>query len=261
MPLGLSAGDVVHLVRDAREGGPPSGSLLVVGTLADHLARSLAEGGDAAAVRTSGRPARASAVVCVLAGQPRGEQLELLRSAARGLVPVVGVQTGNPGARVPYVLPDDIVDCRPGHGFPVDEIAAAVARVAGPDAAGLAARLPVVRRAVLRQLVSRSAAQAAGIAAAPWIRQAHLPLLVLLQVRMLRDLAAARSRRAPETPQQVVLALGPELAAALATGGAGRSLSRAVRWAGAPGRAAIAATGTAALGALAAAQGSVRTRS
>jgi hypothetical protein len=255
MPLGLGVGDIVRFVREAREGGPWAGPLLVIGPLAEQLARSLAAGGDPAAVRTSGRPPRASAVVCVLAGAPRDNELDLLRAATRAAVPAVGVQTGDSGTRIPYVPAGDIVDCRPGQGFPVDEIARAVARVLGRDAAGLAARLPILRPAVQRHLVSASAIRAAVIAAAPWVHEAHLPVLVLLQARLLRDVAAAGGHPAPQTPQQVGLMLGPELGGALATGIAGKGLSRTVPWAGAVGRAAIASVGTAFLGTVAATQG------
>ncbi len=51
---------------------------------------------------------------------------------------------------MPYVLADDLVRIEPGHGFPVDEIAAAVARRLGDDGTALAARLPVLRGAVRR---------------------------------------------------------------------------------------------------------------
>lgn len=252
MPLGFSAGDVVRLAREAREGAPQARPVLVLGPLAPQLTRALAAGADSHAVRTEGRPEQASALVCVLAGEPRAEQLELLRGAARALVPIVAVQTGEPRTRVPYVPAADVIDCPPGRGFPVDEIAATLVRVLGKDVTGVAARLPVLRDAALRRLVAESAGRAAVIAGAPWVRRSHLPLLVLLQARLLRDLATASGRPPPQTPQEVGVALGPELSGTLAVGLAGRALSRSVSWAGAPGRAAIALAGTLALGGLAA---------
>jgi hypothetical protein len=258
MPIGVS--DVVRIVRESREAPPWPGPLLVVGPLAEQLARQLVQDGETAAVSTGGRPEHASAVICVLDGEPRPEQLATLRAAARAVVPMVGVQLREPGMRVPYILAGDIVDCRPGEGFPVDEIAGAVARVLGRDAAAVAARVPVLRPAARRRLVQESAVRGGVLAAAPWVHGAHLPILVLLQVRMLRDLAAAEGRPAPEGPQQLGLTLGPELGGALATGLVGRRASRAVAWTGPAGRAAVAFAGTAALGALGAAQRTVLAR-
>ena len=42
----------------------------------------------------------------------------------------------------PYVLTADLVPVEPGHGFPLDEICAALARRLGEDGTALAARLP-----------------------------------------------------------------------------------------------------------------------
>jgi uncharacterized protein (DUF697 family) len=222
---GVSPRLLLQLAREAREGGRPAGPVLVVGPLAAHLARSLAEGGDPALVTTAGAAERASVVVCVLGGAPKPEQLALLRAAARAGVPSVAVQTGEP-AHVPYVLPEDVVACTPGKGFPVPEIAAAVARGLGRDAAAVARRLPVLRPAAERRLTLRAAGVAAGVAAAPWGSAAHLPVLVPLQARLLRDLAVAEGRPLPSSQQEVGVSVGPELGAALAVGLAARGLVR-----------------------------------
>ena len=54
---------------------------------------------------------------------------------------------------VPYVLATDLVRVPPGAGFPVEEIATAVARLLGEDSTSLAARLPVLRDAVCEELI------------------------------------------------------------------------------------------------------------
>ena len=226
--LGISPRTMLALVREARAGESFVAPLLVVGPLAAHLARSLAEGGDPSLVRTVGAPASASAFVCILGGAPKPEQLTMLRSATRAGVPTVAVQTGNVDAEVPYVLPGDIVLCRPGEGFPVDEIATALARGLGRDAAALAGRLPVLRAAAERDLALRAAGAAAGLPALARSAGARLPLLVPLQVRLLRDLRLAHGGRPPSSTQEQGLTLGQELGASLAAGLAARTLVRRV---------------------------------
>src|SRR5262249_55638484 len=112
--------------------------LLVDGPLAQQLARLLADGGEPGLVRLPGDPAAATAVVSVLAGAPTDAQRALLRAATRAGVATVAVQTAPASdACVPYVLAEDVVTCPPGSGFPVQEIAAAIARGAPQDAAAL----------------------------------------------------------------------------------------------------------------------------
>ena len=173
-----------------------------------------------------GDPSSAGALVCVLGGAPTPEQETQLRVAARAGVPAIGVQTGDPETRIPYVLPGDVVVCPPGQGFPVAEIAAAVVAGLGREAAPLAARLPALRPAAERALAARAAGAAAGSGCVPWGTDEHLPLLVLLQARLLRDLAVTSGRPAPATQQEVGAAVGPELGSALAVGLAARSLVR-----------------------------------
>jgi hypothetical protein len=206
---GLSPGGLLRLAREARGGDLPAGPVLVVGPLSAQLAKALAEGGDSALVRTAGDASSAGALVCVVGGAPTPEQNAQLRAATRAGVPTVAVQTGDPGTRVPYVLRSDVVVCRPGQGFPVREIADATVGGLGQDAAPLAARLPVLR----------PAAQHGN-------DEPQLPLLVLVQTRLLRSLAVASGRPAPSTQQEVGATVGPELGAALAVGLGARSLVR-----------------------------------
>jgi hypothetical protein len=244
---GLSPGTLLRLVREARDGDHVVGPLLVTGPLSAQLAKELAEGGDPGLVRTSGAVASAGAYVCVVAGPPTAEQLSQLRAAARAGVPTLAVQMGDSGVRIPYVLRGDVVVCRPGEGFPVAEIAAAIVGVLGREAAPLASRLPVLRGAVQRGLTARAAGVAAGIAAAPWGPTTHLPLLVLLQARLLRDLAVASGTPAPATQQELGATVGPEIGAAAGLGLAARSLVRRLPVRGRLVDAAVAVAGTVAL--------------
>ena len=57
------------------------------------------------------------------------------------------------------MLDTNLVRVRPGQGLPVAEVAAALARVLGADGPGLAARLPVLRPAVVERLIRGDGAQ------------------------------------------------------------------------------------------------------
>ncbi len=226
--LGLQAGVVFRLVREARDGVSSHGSILVVGPLAPQLARLLsAGGGDRTLVRTgAGDVSGASVVVCVLAGEPTAAQVAVLRSAARASVPAVAVQTGDHVDSVPYVLAADVIACPPGQGFPMEAITSGICRALDRAAAPLAARLPALRETASRAIGGRAAGVAAGLAAAPWRAKTKLPLLVPLQARMLRDLAVASGAPPPMTQQELGIAVGPEVGAALGVGTIARTLVR-----------------------------------
>src|SRR4029077_18468181 len=96
------------------------------------LARQLREGGDVSAVIEG--PGE-SAALLLWVGAPDDNAL---RAADKAGVPIIAVTAA---AVVPYVLATDIVRVPPGQGFPVEEIADAVARKLGENATALAARL------------------------------------------------------------------------------------------------------------------------
>ncbi len=252
-PLGLPPGVLLRLLRETPAPVVASAPIVVVGPLSAQLSRSLAAGGDAALVRDGGGAGHPAVLVCVLAGDATPEQCDLLRAAVRNGTPVVGVQTGA-SRNVPYIPAGSIVDCPPGSGFPIDRIAEAIAATAGHEAAGLAARLPTLRRAVVRSLVGRGAARAAAIAGAPWVRGSHLPLLLPLQEGLVRDVSAACGGGVPDGPLVAGTRARPELGVALVTGLAGRRIARSLPTGGALARAMIAGGATLALGALAAAR-------
>jgi len=103
-------------------------------------------------------------------------------------VPIIAVTDD---ADLPYVLATDIVRVPPGQGFPVDEIAAAVARKLGEDGTALAARLPTLRRAVCDELIRSFARKNALISAAVFIPGVDMPVLTLNQIRLVLRIALA----------------------------------------------------------------------
>ena len=172
------------LVREVRRGSGDQRPLAVAGAreLLPIIARQLREGGDPAAV-AEGRVENAAVLVWV--GPP---DEDALRAADRAGVPVVAVTDAD---EVPYVLATDLVRVPPGQGFPIDEIAHAVARKLGQDGTALAARLPVLRRAVCDELIRSFAKKNAIIAAAVFIPGVDMPVLTLNQARLVLRIALA----------------------------------------------------------------------
>jgi uncharacterized protein (DUF697 family) len=192
--LGVVRGLLKEVSTSAKDDRP----LVLGGALADVLARELARGGRAEAVRV-GAPDGAALYVRVVGGSPDDE--EALKRAHRAKVPIVAV--ADPNARVPYVLPTDVVPLPPGQGFPVEAIAKAVAAKLGEEGTALAARLPVLRRAVCEQLIESFARKNGIVGAAVFIPGADLPVLALNQLRLVLRIAAAYgeqidSERLPE---------------------------------------------------------------
>lgn len=227
--LGIGPRDLLALARHSRQARSVRGPLLVTGVLAEQLARELEAGGDEGLVRTGGEPADAAALVRVVRGAATLDDERALRAAARGLVPTVCVQLDATRARLPlpYVLAEDVVVCRPGRGFPVEEIATRLAAALGSHGAGLAASLPVLRSAVERRRAAEGALSAAHLAALGAATGPRLPVLALAQAQMLSDLAVASggaggSGDAKDTAQELAAPLG----AALGTGLLARALVR-----------------------------------
>ena len=223
-PIGIGPRDVLSLVRHAQAAGSARGTLLVTGILADGLARQLAAGGDPSLVRTAGDASEAAALVRVVAGPASGDDERVLRTATRAQVPVVVVQLGDPAARLPYVLATDVVEGRPGQGFPVDGLATALAAVLGRTGATLARGLPVLRPAVERRRTADGALAAAAFAMSTG--GPRLPGLALAQARMLHDLGVASGTAPPAEPRAAAEAVAPPLGAALGAGLLARALVR-----------------------------------
>lgn len=218
----LRPGVALALVREVRASRRDSLQLVLGGApeLVRALQRELARGGIESAIRIGGPPATAVALLHVVAAEPTEADEAALRAATRAAVPVVVLLAG-PAAvlpRVPGIASSAaVVRAQPGQGFPLAELAAALARRTGEAGAGLAARLPVVREAVCAELVRRAARNNAVVAVLPR-GPADQPLLTLNQARLVLWLAQAHgievsAERLPELLAVLGASLGFRAAA------------------------------------------------
>ncbi len=233
------------LLKEMRAAAEDLRPLVVTGTLADQLAKELARDGAPGAVRADGRIQDGSALVHVLGGAPTEEDEWLLRAAKRAKVPTIVVQTGAEVFDVAYVLPTDVVACPPGSGFPVEEIAVALAARLGDAGTGLAARLPVLREAVCGALIERFSRQNGIAAVAIFVPGADFPVLTLNQLRLVLRLAAAHGVEVDQKRLPEILAT---LGAAFGLRAVARQLLGAIPVAGWLLKGGIAYAGTRALG-------------
>jgi uncharacterized protein (DUF697 family) len=204
------------------------------------LARELREGGEQAAVREwSDTGASSAAAVLVWIGKA---DEDALRAASLAHVPIVGLTDGE---SLPYVLDTDLVVVRPGQGLPVLEIVRAIASALGARGAGLAARLPVLRDAVVDELIRSCARKNAVIAAAVFVPGVDMPVLTLNQVRLVLRIGQAYGREIDQTRL-------PELLGVVGAGLGFRTIARElldfVPFAGWAAKGAVAYAGTKALG-------------
>ena len=165
--LPINPGAVLGVLTELRASAKRTSPLVVSGAneLVRVLARELARGGVATAVREQGPIEGAAALVYVLAGTVDADDEKTLKEAARARIPIVAVMTGPAEpAHVPYVLDENVVRVGSGTGFPVEEIARRLARTLGEAATPLAARLPVLRRAVCDELIRKFSRQNASSA-------------------------------------------------------------------------------------------------
>jgi uncharacterized protein (DUF697 family) len=185
---------VLGVLKELRAGARSDQRLVVAGAreLAGVLGRELVRGGVASAVVEHGPVEGAAALVHVLAASPSSDEEKLLKEAARKRIPIVAVVTGpDPGGHVPYVLDRNVVRVASGTGFPVDEIARRLAAVLGESGTPLAARLPVLRRAVCDELIRRISRQNGVVGVAFFVPGADLPVLTLNQIRLVLRIADA----------------------------------------------------------------------
>jgi uncharacterized protein (DUF697 family) len=248
LPVSISAlrGLITELQVSARDGKP-----LVVGgarELAVVLRRELAREAKPGAIRQNDEPRGAAVLVYVLGNAPTPVDEQALKRARRARVPIVAVVTGTIGddVTIPYVLAADVVPVHAGEGFPLDAIARVIASRLGEEGAPLAARLPVLRRAVADVLVATFSRKCGVLAASVFIPGADLPVLALHQVRMLLRIEQAYGldadprERAPELLATVAAGLGLRAVA--------RQLLAVVPVAGWAVKGAVAYAGTRALG-------------
>jgi uncharacterized protein (DUF697 family) len=194
--------------------------ILVAGTLAEQLARELRAGGDASAVRTGGAPEDVEALLYVIGDTITTDDERVLKLAHRARVPTIVVLAGREApAGIPFVLATDVVRVEPGHGFPVDAIAQAIAGKLDEKATSLARRLPVLRPAVCAELIESFSRKNGLIGAAVFLPGVDLPVLTLNQARMVLRICAAYGL-------EVDAQRAPELLATLGAGLGFRALAR-----------------------------------
>lgn len=225
--------------RELRSGAGDPRPIVVDGArgLVPLLVRELRASGDSTAVREGGGANGAAAVVWM--GYPDADRL---RRASLAGVPIVGVTAGE---SLPYVLDTDLVTVSPGERLPVAEIARMLAAQLGNAGPALAARLPVIREAVVDDLIRAAARQNAAIAAAVWVPGVDLPILTLNQARLVLRIAVAHGHEIDRSRL-------PELAGVVGAGfglrAAARQLLGVVPVAGWAAQGAIAYGGTKAIG-------------
>jgi uncharacterized protein (DUF697 family) len=242
----LNPMSVWGVLKEAKSGLGDVRPVQVSGPLAEQLARQLGEGGSPGAVRTSGPVQEAAALVRVLGGAPTEEDERDLRAANLARVPILAVQTsGETGVDVPYVLPTDVVVCPPGAGFPVDEIARALATRLNERAAPLAARLPVLRDPVCDHLVESFSRKNAILGVAIFVPGADFPVLTLNQLRLVFRLASVHGVEVDQSRLPEILAT---IGAGLGFRAVARQLLGAVPVGGWIVKGGIAYTGTRAVG-------------
>jgi uncharacterized protein (DUF697 family) len=274
---------VLGAAREVRAAGQDFRPIVVAGDAESsaEVARGLAEGGDADAVRDlAGRPPLAydldgaGLLVYAVRGAPEGADLEAFRLADRKDVQTVLVvrdPSGPEPAEVPYVLATNVVRVRNGP-LPLDELRRRVADSLDEDTAyAYASRLPALRRLVAERIVERFSRQNGVIGVAVFVPGADLPVLTLNQIRMVLRLAAAYGEeidrdRAVELAGVIGAGLGLRTLAREALGfvpGPGWAIKGGIAYAGtkALGEAAIRYFKAGGQGRIRHAAGSVRSRS
>jgi uncharacterized protein (DUF697 family) len=220
MELPVGAGGIRRLLKEIESSGRGPDTLAVGGAreLAAVLRRELERGARPGSVRAGDALEGAAALVHVLGRDPDAADEATLRRARRARVPVVAIVVGPVAddVSIPYVYATDVVRVAAGEGFPLDRIAEAVAARLGEDGAPLAARMPVLRRAVCATLVAAFARKNGLIAAAVFVPGADLPLLTLNQLRLVLRIAQAHGQdvgrdRLPELAATLGLSLGAGL--------------------------------------------------
>ena len=188
----LQPAAVLGILRELRASASRRQPIVVAGSrgLVPVLAKELARGGVATAVREQGPLEDASALVYVLAGRPGSDEDEVLKAAARKRLPIVAVAIGFDG-HVPYVLEENVVRVGGGSGFPIEEIAGRLAHALGEAGTTLAARLPVLRRPVCDELIRKFSRQNGIVGVAAFMPGDDLPILTVNQVRLVLRIADA----------------------------------------------------------------------
>ena len=250
--LPLHPAAVYGVVKEIKAAAEDLSPLVVAGAEgpASELVAALAEGGDTSALRDfSGREVTrydlqgAALLLYVVSGEkPTAEDEQALKLADRNDVDAVCVLVGakSTPVDVAYVPATRVVAVPPGRPLPVDRIAELVASLTDETGYALAARLPVVREAVVEAIVRRFARQNGVLGVAIFIPGADFPVLTLNQLRMVFRIAAAHGEeidreRIPEVLAVVGAGLGFRTVAREALGfvpGLGWAIKGGVAYAG-----------------------------
>jgi uncharacterized protein (DUF697 family) len=229
--LPLHPAAVYGVVKEIKAAAEDLSPLVVAGAEgpATELVAALAEGGDTSALRDlSGREVTkydlqgASLLLYVVAGEkPTVENEQALKLADRSDVDAVCVLVGASSTPVDiaYVPATRVVAVPPGRPLPVDRIAELVASVTEETGYALAARLPVLREAVVDAIVRRFARQNGVLGVVIFIPGADFPVLTLNQLRMVFRIAAAHG-------EQIDRERIPELLAVVGAGLGFRTVAR-----------------------------------
>jgi len=229
--LPLHPAAVYGVVKEIKAAAEDLSPIVVAGAPgpARELVGALGAGGDPSALRDlSGREVAkydlqgASLLVYVVEGErPTAEDEEVLKLADRSDVDAVCVLVGasSQPVDIPYVPATRVVVAPPGKPIPVGQVAGLVADLAEESGYGLAARLPVIREAVVHGIVHRFSRQNGILGAAIFIPGADFPVLTLNQLRMVFRIAAAHG-------EQIDRERIPEVLAVVGAGLGFRTLAR-----------------------------------
>ena len=202
-------GEARELRAALEETQPRSAVTLVVsGMLAEQLARELGRGAEPGVVRVGqgGDVTTGDLSVHVIAGEPSEADRSHVRSASAKDVAVVLVQLWpQDDWTAPFVLSPFVVECRPGQGFPLGEIAARILDAVGTEA-GLADRLPALRDELERRSVRHAIVKAGALGALGARGKAVRPLITLEQARLLARLRPFGDEAAQPSATNAVLA-------------------------------------------------------
>ena len=217
--LPLPPAAVLGVVREIKAAAEDLSPLVVAGAAgpASELVSALGEGGEPGALRDlSGRDVTkydlqgAALLLYVVAGdKPTAEDEAVLKLADRNDVDVVCLLAGatSQPLDVPYVAATSVVVVPPGKPVPVEEVAELVASLTDENGYGLAARLPVLREAVVEAIVRRFSRQNGILGVAIFIPGADFPVLTLNQLRMVFRIAAAHGEKIDRERVPEILAI------------------------------------------------------
>jgi uncharacterized protein (DUF697 family) len=249
MALPVGVGALRALVKEISVSGEAGKPLVVGGVrgLAEVLRRDLGRDAKPGGVRASDEPKGAAIYVHVLGGDPTDDDRAALKRARRARVPIVAVVAGpRSDISIPSVLATDVLQLKPGEGFPLEAIAGLIAARLGEDAAPLAGRVPLLRGAVCKRLVESFARRNGIIGAAVFLPGLDLPVLTLNEIRLVLRLEQAYGLEID--PRERL----PEIVATLGAGVGLRAIARElldlVPVAGWAVKGAVAYAGTRALG-------------